>query len=86
MSLTNDIWMAFEVPVHTRRGPANPNRTSIQVFCDYASAGSLFLTSNPFRTWLPQPLDLEAAYYPDVWKLAYGNVRPVMPPYEQVGP
>jgi hypothetical protein len=86
MSLSSEIWMAFEVPVYSRRGPTKARKRSTQVFCDYASAGSQFLTSNPFRTWLPQPLHLESVYPPDIWKLAYGNIRPPMPPFEQVGP
>jgi hypothetical protein len=81
-----EIWMAFEVPVYWRRGPAHPEHRSTQVFCDYASAGNLFVASNPFRTCLPQPLHLESAYAPEIWKLAYGYVRPPMPSFEQVGP
>jgi hypothetical protein len=81
-----EFWMAFEVPVYSRRGPSTPKQHSTQVFCDYASAGNLWVASNSFRSWLPQPLDLEWAYPPHIWKLAYGNVRPPMPSFEQVGP
>ncbi|MBI5835414.1 MAG: glycoside hydrolase family 127 protein, partial [Armatimonadetes bacterium] len=31
-------------------------------FCDYASAGGQWATSNRFRSWLPQPLDLTNLY------------------------
>ncbi|MGC9942285.1 MAG: beta-L-arabinofuranosidase domain-containing protein [Verrucomicrobiota bacterium] len=41
-------WMAFDV------GPLT--------FCDYASAGNAFSEENTFRTWLPQPLDLDTVY------------------------
>jgi hypothetical protein len=41
-------WMAFDVGALT--------------FCDYASAGNAFSEQNIFRTWLPQPLDLETVY------------------------
>jgi uncharacterized protein len=87
MSPSPEIWLAFEVPVYTRRGPGQPNRRlAPQVFCDYASAGNQFVASNAFRTWLPQPLHLESAFPPNIWKLGYGNARPPMPSFEQVGP
>ena len=84
---SSEIWMAFEVPVYTRRGCVQPKQDQFTlVFCDYPSAGNQFLASNQFRTWLPQPLFLENAFYPDIWKLAYGEQRPPMPTFELVGP
>jgi len=41
-------WMAFDV--------------GALIFCDYASAGNAFSEQNIFRTWLPQPLNLETVY------------------------
>ncbi len=41
-------WMAFDMGGLT--------------FCDYASAGNAFTEQNIFRTWLPQPLDMEKVY------------------------
>jgi uncharacterized protein len=80
------IWMAFEVPVNTQQGPGNPRPAPAMVLCDYASAGNQFTASNTFRTWLPQPLHLRTAFVPDIWRLAYGDQRPPMPTFEQVGP
>jgi DUF1680 family protein len=75
-----EIWMAFEVPVFTIMGPVRPKEKEFSlVFCDYPSAGNQFLSSNQFRTWLPQPLYLKTAFFPDIWKLAYGGQRPSVP-------
>ncbi len=42
--------------------------------CDYASAGNQWSSGNRFRTWLPQPLDLGAAYETGAtWKTVSGN-------------
>jgi DUF1680 family protein len=73
------IWMAFEVPTRTLQGPGTPRRSASIVLCDYASAGNLFLDTNTFRTWLPQPMQLSSALPKDIWKLAYGRYRPRMP-------
>jgi DUF1680 family protein len=51
-----NAWMAFEVPFVI-------NGTSQTLtFCDYADAGNEFSETNIFRTWLPQPLDLQTVF------------------------
>jgi DUF1680 family protein len=49
-------WMAFDV-VFTVDG-----KPQVLTFCDYADAGNAFSQKNIFRTWLPQPLDLQKVY------------------------
>lgn len=79
---SSDIWMAFEVPIYTINGPVRPKDKEFNlVFCDYPSAGNQWETTNQFRTWLPQPLYLRAAFHPDIWILAYYYLgqRPTVP-------
>jgi DUF1680 family protein len=79
----DEILMLFKVPVYTRRGPSKRIQKQYrQTFCDYASAGGRFETSNAFRTWLPQPFGLAEPFYPEVWRLAYDGTRPLMPTAE----
>ena len=49
-------WMAFDVPFLI-----NGTKRTLTM-CDYASAGNRWSEGNLFRTWLPQPLNLGAAY------------------------
>lgn len=82
----NGIWMAFEIPVKGDRGPGLPWPAGTIKVCDYPSAGNEWTAENVFRTWLPQPLYLPEAFVRGVYRLAYGENRPRMPPYEEVGP
>ena len=50
------VWMAFDVPFMVNGSPKT------LTMCDYASAGNGWSERNRFRTWLPQPLNLETAY------------------------
>ncbi|TAN36764.1 MAG: hypothetical protein EPN23_08115 [Verrucomicrobia bacterium] len=49
-------WLAFDAPC-TING-----QKSALTFCDYASAGTLWKETNPYCTWLPQPLDMGTIY------------------------
>lgn len=80
------IWMAYEVPVYTRRGCVKQKLEQFNlIFCDYPSAGNQWVAINQFRTWIPQPLYLENAFIKDAWKLTYGDNRPAMPSVSYVG-
>jgi DUF1680 family protein len=48
--------MAFDVPFIVNGVTQN------LTFCDYADAGNEFSQKNIFRTWLPQPLNLQTVY------------------------
>ena len=73
-------WMAFDVPflVNGKKGTLT--------LCDYASAGNRWSKTNRFRTWLPQPLDLGAAYETgDKWHSALQAVAPDLQAERGVG-
>lgn len=64
-------WMAFEVPFLVNGAP------KMLTLCDYSSAGNRWNKTNRFRTWLPQPLELSAAYETgDAWHSAIRVVAP----------
>jgi hypothetical protein len=48
--------MAFDVPFMVNGTPQS------LTFCDYADAGNQFSQTNIFRTWLPQPLNLQTVF------------------------
>ena len=73
------VWMAFEVPVYTRRGPGGPGTTEPLILFDYPSAGNLFIANNGYRTWFPQPMYLPTAFHKGIWKLKYWGSRPYIP-------
>lgn len=68
-------WEAFDVPFTVN------GKSRWLTMCDYASAGNLWTSQNRFRTWLPQPLNLNEAYESgQVWrKLTHRGFRPVPP-------
>ncbi len=47
-------WLAVDAPT---AGGGKP-----LIFCEYAAAGNAFAQDNTFRTWLPQPLNLQTLY------------------------
>ena len=57
------------------------HHTQLVRMCDYASAGNGWNATNLYRTWLPQPLYMAAAYPADTWKLMYPDeiTRPAIP-------
>jgi len=65
-------WMAFDAPC-----AINGQRHTL-TFCDFASAGTLWKSSNCFRSWLPQPLDLGQVFETgQTWqKLTHSPYRP----------
>lgn len=59
-----NAWMAFDVPFGVDGagdGKADA-KTQTLTLCDYADAGNAFSQSDIFRTWLPQPLNLQTVF------------------------
>lgn len=69
------VWLAVDVPF------LYDGKRRTLTMCDYSSAGNQWSSTNRFRTWLPQPLQLETVYNTGVtWKtLTHGNTRPQAP-------
>ena len=69
------VWMAFDVPLLVN------GRQRALTMCDYASAGNQWSSADRFRTWLPQPLNLDTAYDTGAtWKIVTsGTSRPTAP-------
>ena len=76
-----EVWLTFDVPFQVKPYHFFKHHTQLVRMCDYASAGNGWSASNLYRTWLPQPLYLTAAYPGDTWKLMYPDetMRPVIP-------
>ena len=69
------VWIAIDVPFLV------DGKKRVLTLCDYASAGNRWSPDNRFRTWLPQPLNLQAAYETGVtWQTLSANpTRPSAP-------
>lgn len=50
------VWLAVDVPFIV------DGNQRMFTFCDYASAGNQWSSTNRYRTWLPQPLNFETVY------------------------
>jgi hypothetical protein len=81
VEMGDEVWMAFNVPFEVRPTHFFNHRRLDLTMVDFASAGNRWSEENLFRTWLPQPLYLGAAYPKGTWKLIYpdGPERPVRP-------
>lgn len=69
------VWIAVDVPF------LHDGKQRTLTLCDYSSAGNQWSSTNRFRTWLPQPLQLENVYNTGVsWeKLTHGGSKPQAP-------
>ena len=69
------VWIAVDVPFLVN------GKRRMLTLCDYASAGNRWSQNNRFRTWLPQPLNLQTTYDTGVtWQTVSGvPVRPQAP-------
>lgn len=68
-------WMAFDVPFTLNEKPG------CLTMCDFASAGTEWREGAYYRSWLPQPMDLDKAYQTgQTWQLlTHRPFRPVPP-------
>jgi hypothetical protein len=70
-----NAWMVFDVPFQVN------GKARLLPLCDFASAGNAWNSTNLYRTWLPQPGDLEKIYETgQTWQtLTHRKEYPVVP-------